>query len=39
MDDPAYLDGVLAKGNAKARDLAQPTLDEVRNIMGFVAAS
>jgi tryptophanyl-tRNA synthetase len=39
MDDPAYLDGVLSEGNARARDLAQPTLDEVRDIMGFVSFS
>jgi len=39
MDDSAYLDGVLAEGNARARALAQPTLDEVRELMGFVAVS
>lgn len=39
MDDPAYLSGVLAEGNAKARELAQPTLNEVRDIMGFIKAS
>jgi len=39
MDDPTYIDGVLAMGNAKARELAQPTLDEVRDIMGFVKSS
>lgn len=38
MDDPAYLDGVLADGNAKARAFAQPTLDGVRDVMGFVKA-
>lgn len=39
MDDQAYLDGVLAEGSAKARELAQPTLDEVRDIMGFISIS
>jgi len=39
MDDPAYLDGVLADGNRRAREIAQPTLDEVRDIMGFVKSS
>jgi len=39
MADPAYLEGVLADGNAKAREMAQPTLDDVRGIMGFVRNS
>ena len=39
LDDPSYIDGVLADGNAKARALASPTLQEVRDIMGFVRAS
>ena len=37
LDDPSYIDGVLQKGGAHARELAQPTLDEVRHIMGFVS--
>ena len=37
LDNSAYLDDILAKGNARARELAQPTLDEVRDIMGFVS--
>ena len=39
LDDPDYLDGVLAEGNERARELAQPTLNEVRDIMGFVQGS
>ncbi len=39
LADEAYLDGVLAEGNAKARELAEPTLDEVRDVMGFVKPS
>ncbi len=35
MDDPAAIDGILAKGNAKARALADKTLSETRKIMGF----
>jgi tryptophanyl-tRNA synthetase len=31
--DPAYLEGVLAAGNAKANEIADQTLDEVRSAM------
>ena len=39
LNDPSYIDGILADGSEKARALAQPTLDEVREVMGFVRFS
>jgi tryptophanyl-tRNA synthetase len=38
LDDPAELDSVLARGAAKAREVAGPTLAEVYERVGFVAA-
>ncbi len=39
IDDHTYIDSVLADGNAHARALAQPVLEEVRDIMGFLPQS
>jgi tryptophanyl-tRNA synthetase len=36
--DPAYLDGVLAQGAARARALSEPILREVQDIVGFLRA-
>ncbi|MGO4706516.1 tryptophan--tRNA ligase [Microvirga sp. 2MCAF38] len=36
MADPAHIDAVLADGSARARVLAQPTIDAVKDIVGFV---
>jgi len=35
MADPAEIDRVLAAGADKAREVAAPTLDEVKRIVGF----
>ena len=35
MDDQAELDRILAKGNEKANEMADKTVQEVRDIMGF----
>jgi tryptophanyl-tRNA synthetase len=35
--DPAYIDGVLADGAARARAIADPIYREVKKIVGFVA--
>lgn len=37
LDDRAYLDGLLAKGCAKATETASVTLKRVKDVMGFVA--
>ena len=37
MADPAYVDGVLIDGAARARAIAEQTMREVRAIVGFVA--
>ncbi|MDJ0937492.1 MAG: tryptophan--tRNA ligase [Kiloniellales bacterium] len=34
--DPAQVDAVLAEGAARARAIAEPILDEVRDIVGFL---
>ena len=34
--DPGYLDEVLRRGNARANEVAEATLDEVRAAMGMV---
>ena len=39
MDDTAELDRILAHGAAQARAVAQPKVDEMKRIMGLVAAS
>lgn len=36
MDDPAEIDRVLADGSARARAIAAPIMDEVRDIVGFI---
>ena len=36
MDDPAEIDRVLADGAARARAIATPILDEVKDIVGFI---
>ncbi len=36
MDDPAYVDGVLKDGADRARAIAQETMQEVRQIFGFL---
>ena len=33
--DPAYVDGVLADGNARAGEVADATLTRVREVMGM----
>ncbi|WP_106537027.1 tryptophan--tRNA ligase [Haloactinopolyspora alba] len=38
LDDPAELDSVLARGAAKARDVAGPTLETVYRRVGFLTA-
>jgi len=35
-DDPAYVDSVLAEGARKARLIAQPTMDAVKDIVGLI---
>lgn len=37
VGDPAYLDGVLARGAEAAAEVADRTLADVRDAMGFVA--
>ena len=36
MDDPAYIDSVLADGAARARAIAAPIYDNVKKIVGFI---
>lgn len=38
MADPAEIDRILAAGAARARELAEPTMAEVRRIVGFWAS-
>jgi tryptophanyl-tRNA synthetase len=35
-DDRTYLEGVLARGSAKARSIADPIVEEVKRAVGFV---
>ena len=35
-DDPGYIDGVLKRGAEKARDLSEPIMAEVHDIVGFL---
>ena len=35
--DPAYIDGVLADGAARARAIAGPIYREVKKIVGFIS--
>ena len=39
IDDPATLDGVLAKGADRAREVASSTLATVYDRMGFLPAA
>jgi tryptophanyl-tRNA synthetase len=36
MDDPQYVDGILENGANRAREIAQQTMKEVRQIFGFL---
>jgi tryptophanyl-tRNA synthetase len=36
MADPAYVDGVLRGGAQKARNMAQPIIDEVKATVGYL---
>ena len=36
MADPGYIDGVLADGSARARTIAKPVMDHVKDIVGFI---
>ena len=36
MADPTYIDGVLADGSARARTIAKPVMDHVKDIVGFI---
>jgi tryptophanyl-tRNA synthetase len=38
MSDPAEIDRILAGGAARARAIAKPVMDEVKDIVGFVRA-
>jgi tryptophanyl-tRNA synthetase len=37
--DPGHIDAVLADGAERARAIARPTLDAVKDIVGFVRRS
>ncbi len=36
MDDKSYIDGVLADGSARARAIAEPIMQDVKRIVGFI---
>jgi tryptophanyl-tRNA synthetase len=36
LDDPAEIDRLLGEGSRRAREIAAPVMDEVRDIVGFV---
>jgi tryptophanyl-tRNA synthetase len=36
LGDPSYIDSVLRDGTERARALAQPTIDEVHEVVGFL---
>ncbi|MCK5546876.1 MAG: tryptophan--tRNA ligase, partial [Rhodospirillaceae bacterium] len=38
MDDPAHVDGVLKDGTERAREMAEPIIREVQDIIGFLRA-
>ena len=38
MEDPAFVDSVLGDGAERARAIAQPILEEVHDIVGFLRA-
>jgi tryptophanyl-tRNA synthetase len=35
-NDPAFIDGVLRDGARRAREIAQPNMDAVKDIVGFL---
>jgi tryptophanyl-tRNA synthetase len=35
-DDPAYIDSVLRDGSQRARDLARPVMDQVKDVLGLI---
>ncbi len=39
LDDLAYVDSVLADGAARARAIARPNMDAVKDIVGFVRSA
>ncbi|MFK7839066.1 MAG: tryptophan--tRNA ligase [Bdellovibrionales bacterium] len=39
LDDVSYIDSVLEQGNQRAREMAEPTLHEIRGVMGFLVRS
>jgi len=36
MDDPAHIDGILKDGSARANVIAEKTMKDVREIIGFL---
>ncbi len=38
MEDPAVIDRILADGAARAREIAEPIMNEVKDIVGFIRA-
>ena len=38
-DDPGHVDAVLARGAARAREIARPVLAEVKDLVGFLRVS
>jgi len=38
MDDKTYIDGVLADGSARAQAIAEPIMQDVKRIVGFIRA-
>ena len=38
MADPAYIDSVLAGGSARAREIADPILSEIHDIVGLISS-
>ena len=38
MDDPTHVDSVLKDGTERAREMAEPTIREVQDIIGFLRA-
>ena len=35
-DDPGFVDGVLAEGAEKARAIARPNMDAVKDVLGLI---
>jgi tryptophanyl-tRNA synthetase len=35
-DDPTFVDSVLAEGAEKARALARPNMDSIKDILGLI---